>query len=604
VAPTLKALRDIPCGSERCAWCAEVHNPRRQLQRYFGFDDFRTLPDGEPLQEEIVRNGMGDRPLLGILPTGFGKSICFQLPALIRFHRRGSLTVVISPLQSLMKDQVDNLKRVTSTPAAGAIYGLLTGPERGAVLEGVRMGDVGILYISPEQLRNRSVREALKLREIGCWVFDEAHCLSKWGHDFRPDYLYAARFIREFAEAQGSDIPPVAGFTATAKLDVIAEIVAHFEERLGQDLAVLQGGVERDNLRFCVEPVSEHEKPGRISDLLTERLGHPPAGSAVIYCATRSHTEDMADFLSQKGWTAEAFHGGLTPPDKRRVQDLFIAGEIPVICATNAFGMGIDKPDVRLVIHADIPGSLENYLQEAGRAGRDRQVADCVLLYHKDDIETQFQLGALSELRHRDLTEILRAFRRSKRSKTGEVVTTTGEILRDEHTRATFDWEDHGADTKVRTAVAWLERSGHLERNENQTYVFQGRPRFKTLTEAGERLDRLDLPPVKRRIWETILRRLMECDPDEGLTTDDLAEAVGRIDGIDKAEFADSRAVIEVLHQMAEAGVVDSGIQMSAYVRPRARTAPGSAWPESAISTGPCSTSSGRNTRTRRWTSG
>ena len=571
VAPTLKALRDIPCGSERCAWCAEVHNPRRQLQRYFGFGDFRTLPDGEPLQEEIVRNGMGDRPLLGILPTGFGKSICFQLPALIRFHRRGALTVVISPLQSLMKDQVDNLKRVTGTPAAGAIYGLLTGPERGAVLEGVRMGDIGILYISPEQLRNRSVREALKLREIGCWVFDEAHCLSKWGHDFRPDYLYAARFIREFAEAQGTDIPPVAGFTATAKLDVIAEIVAHFREQLGQDLVVLQGGVERENLRFGVEPVTEHEKPGRIADLLADRLGNPPAGSAVIYCATRSHTELMADFLAQKGWTAEAFHGGLTPPDKRRVQDLFIAGDVPVICATNAFGMGIDKPDVRLVIHADIPGSLENYLQEAGRAGRDLQIADCVLLYHKEDIETQFQLGALSELRHRDLVEILRAFRRAKRSPTGEVVTTTGEVLRDEETRATFDWEDHGADTKVRTAVAWLERSGHLERNENQTYVFQGKPRFKTLSEARDRLDRLDLPPVKRRIWETVLSRLMDCDPDDGLTTDDLAEAVGRLEGVDKSEFADSRAVIGVLHQMAEAGVVDSGILMSAYVRPKGR---------------------------------
>lgn len=167
--------------------------------------------------------------------------------------------------------------------------------------------------------------------------------------------------------------------------------------------------------------------------------------------------------------------------------------------------------------------------------------------------------------------EILRAFRRSKRSKTGEVATTTGEILRDEDTRATFDWEDHGADAKVRTAVAWLERSGHLERNENQTYVFQGKPRFKTLAEARDRLDRLDLPPVKRRIWEAILSRLMDCDPDDGLTTDDLAEAVGRMEGVDKSEFADSRAVIGVLHQMAEAGVVDSGILMSAYVRLKGR---------------------------------
>ena len=174
----------MPCDDTSCQWCQHHHNPETQLQTYFGFPSFRAQPsteDGKSLQRQIVSDAMLDRPSLGILPTGGGKSLCFQLPALARFQRRGVLTIVISPLQALMKDQVDNLRQKTSTSAVAALYGLLTPPERGAVLEGIRLGDIGILYISPEQLRNRSLSSALSHREIGCWVFDEAHCLSKWG---------------------------------------------------------------------------------------------------------------------------------------------------------------------------------------------------------------------------------------------------------------------------------------------------------------------------------------------------------------------------------------------------------------------------------------
>ena len=260
VTRALKAVRDKPCDNPDCGYCRENHNPARQLRRYFGFKGFRTLPDGTPLQERIVKHGMADQPLLAVLPTGFGKSLCFQLPALIRHARRGLLTVVISPLLSLMKDQKESLERATGTVAAVAIYSLLTGPERGAALEGVRMGDIGVLYISPEQLRNRSVREALKSREIGAWVFDEAHCLSKWGHDFRPDYLYAARFIRELAELQGETAPPVTCLTATARIDVIEEIRDHFRDQLGQRLERFLGGHERDNLQYAIEPVGPHTK--------------------------------------------------------------------------------------------------------------------------------------------------------------------------------------------------------------------------------------------------------------------------------------------------------------------------------------------------------
>ncbi len=181
------------CKDETCSFCREQNNSEKLLKKYFGFEKYRALPDGRALQKEIIDSNLNGNSLLGILPTGGGKSICYQIPALHRHNRLGELTIVISPLKALMKDQVDNLNRTTGTETAAAINGSLTLPERGAVMEKVRLGDIGILYISPEQMRNFSVAELIKSRDVGFWVFDEAHCLSKWGHDFRPDYLSCFR---------------------------------------------------------------------------------------------------------------------------------------------------------------------------------------------------------------------------------------------------------------------------------------------------------------------------------------------------------------------------------------------------------------------------
>jgi ATP-dependent DNA helicase RecQ len=240
-----------------------------------------------------------------------------------------------------MKDQVDNLAKKTGTTAAAAIYGMLTPPERGDVMERVRLGDVAVLYISPEQLRNRSVAAMLASREIGCWVFDEAHCLSKWGHDFRPDYLYAGRFIRTLAERQQAPVPPVACFTATAKQDVTAEILAYFRDELGLGLTLYQSGVERDNLSFEVQLAGRHEKDTRIHAILLEHLypgadrpqpePPPDAGAAVVYAATRKRVEALAERLQREGWAVEHFHAGVSAPEKRRIQEAFVAGELPVI---------------------------------------------------------------------------------------------------------------------------------------------------------------------------------------------------------------------------------------------------------------------------------
>ena len=369
VSSLLRALRDTPCADPACGYCRSHHDAVPLLRRLFDFPAFRAepkTPEGDSLQQAIVEAGLRDQPALAILPTGGGKSLCFQVPALARYARRGALTVVISPLQALMRDQVEGLERRTGTPAAAALYGMLTVPERAEVLERVRLGRVGILYISPEQLRNRSTVRAILGREVGAWVFDEAHCLSKWGHDFRPDYLYAVRFIKEKAPA------PVTCVTATAKQEVVDEIRSILRDSLGQDLTLLPGGVRRTNLSWAVLAVEGPDKLRVILDLLATHLTpDDPTACAVIYGNTRGRVRDLSTALVAAGVEAGFFHAGLPVREKAQVLDAFTSGTLRVICATNAFGMGIDKDSVRLVIHADIPGSLENYLQEAGRAGRD-----------------------------------------------------------------------------------------------------------------------------------------------------------------------------------------------------------------------------------------
>jgi ATP-dependent DNA helicase RecQ len=574
VAPVLSQLRDIPCNKPECSYCVQTHDPVGQLQRYFGFPAFRPQPataHGDSLQRAIVQAAMCDKPVFAILPTGGGKSLCFQLPALVRYQRRGVLTIVISPLQALMKDQVDNLRNKTGAPNTAALYGMLTAPERGAVLQAIQMGDIAVLYVSPEQLRNMTFRKAISHREIGAWVFDEAHCLSKWGHDFRPDYLYAARFIKEFAQEQGTLLPPVQCFTATAKQDVKDEIIDYFRANLGQELMVFEGGVERSNLNFEVQAANKAEKYSSINRLLSERLSDE-GGSAIIYCSTRANTEEVAEYLQQQDWQVEAFHAGKDTAEKKHIQENFISGTTRIIIATNAFGMGIDKDNVRLVIHADIPGSLENYLQEAGRAGRDQQEADCILLFDDPDIETQFKMSAMSRLNQRDIAQILKGLKRSKKDKQGNVVITTGELLRDEDTELSFDADARNAATKVITAVSWLEKSGFILRNENRTQVFQGRPLVKNLAEAQQKIAKLGLSKRQQARWLAILEALMNADIGEGFSADSLAELGEFADTEEerepgKKQETASQRVIRSLYDMASAGLIQKSLLLTAYVR-------------------------------------
>ena len=521
-------LRDTSCADAGCDWCRERHDARKELNRWFSFTDFRPEPTddvGRPIQQSIVETAMARQHVLGILPTGSGKSLCYQLPALSRYDKTGALTVVISPLVALMADQVAGLEK-QGIGCCVTINGLLSMPERADALDRVRLGDAGMVFVAPEQFRSVSFRRVLEQREIGAWVLDEAHCLSKWGHDFRPDYRYVGRFIRE--KAGDEPVPPVLCLTATAKPDVKAEIVNYFRDELHIELKVFDSGAQRTNLEFVVAQTTGSEKYAHIHQIITADLPTDKPSGAIVYCATQQRTEEIAEFLQAKELAADYFHARLPPETKKHVQQSFIRGDLRVIAATNAFGMGIDKPDVRLVIHADIPGSLENYLQEAGRAGRDQQTARCVLLYTPEDVDRQFGMSARSRLTRREIHGVLRALRNLDRRKRlgGEVVATAGEILVEDEDKA-FERDSATDDTRVRTAVAWLEEAVLLSREENQVQVFPSSLRVRSREEARAKLEKARVRNAYRRQLLTIVEALVGADPDEGISTDELMAASG-----------------------------------------------------------------------------
>ena len=564
-------LRDRPCGDPGCAWCREQLDGRERLRRWFpGFEDFRRDEGGGSLQREVVEAALAGESLVAVMPTGGGKSLCFQLPALAKMERRGALTVVLSPLQSLMKDQVDQLgkRSPAARGCAAALNGLLTPLERRDVLHRIAMGDVSLLYVAPEQLRSQSFGQALRQREIGAWVFDEAHCLSKWGHDFRTDYLYAGRFIRDRV---GGAVPPVMYVTATAKSEVLAEIRAFHKAMTGSEaLRLFEASVERPALQFEVMKVPPGmERNEKIAEVLSERLSAYGRGGAIVFRSTRAKTQMTAEFLQAAGWTAAHFHAGLPPEEKKEVQDRFIAGDLQVIAATNAFGMGVDKEDVRVVIHGDMPGSIENYLQEAGRAGRDRRPADCILMYDEDDADWQFNLNGMNRLGRREIAEILRALRKYRRRDGEAIVVTVGELMQDTRLQEVFDAEDRGLNTKVKTALSWLERAEYLRRDDNVVSVFQAKPIVRTRLEAELKAAEAGEPPERQRLWGDIVNEFAWARADDGIDADRLLE-LESLEAWSRAQphrQRASRLLFQELRAMSKAGLLRECTTLTAYVR-------------------------------------
>jgi ATP-dependent DNA helicase RecQ len=335
-----------------------------RLHAHFGF---RQFLDG---QEDAIGSVLAGRDVLVVMPTGGGKSLCYQLPALML----DGLTVVVSPLIALMKDQVDGL--VAKGIPATFVNSSLTDAEIGRRLGAVGRGEYRLVYVAPERFKSRIFVEAVAPLTIALFAVDEAHCISQWGHDFRPAFLQ----IGEAAKALGS--PPVLALTATATPQVIDDIRKQLRR---PRLEVVNTGVYRPNLVMqVVQATSEDEKDRRLDEALSRA-----EGSGIVYTATVKAAQAVHARLLAAGESVALYHGKLRAAERHAAQDRFMNGEVRLMVATNAFGMGIDKPDIRFVLHYQMPGKLEAYLQEAGRAGRDGDKADCLLLFHRKDRQVQ-----------------------------------------------------------------------------------------------------------------------------------------------------------------------------------------------------------------------
>ncbi len=332
------------------------------LKATFGFDGFR------PLQREIIEATLAGRDVFALLPTGGGKSLCFQLPALVR----PGLTVVVSPLIALMKDQVDQMQ--AAGVAATYLNSTLDAAAARSRLAGLHRGEWRLLYVAPERLMLDEWQENLKAWNVSAIVIDEAHCVSEWGHDFRPEYRQISR-LRDWLPGV-----PMMALTATATERVRTDITTHL--RLS-DPAIFVASFNRPNLGYRVVPKDQPAKQ------VLEFVRRHPGESGIVYCASRAAAERVAESLAGHGLPARPYHAGLDAETRTRNQELFLRDEVQIICATIAFGMGINKPNVRWVVHHDLPKNIEGYYQETGRAGRDGLPADCLLLFSAGDAAKQ-----------------------------------------------------------------------------------------------------------------------------------------------------------------------------------------------------------------------
>ena len=409
--------------------------PRVALKQHFGYDDFR---EG---QCEVIEKLLLGKNLLGAFPTAFGKSICYQLPGLML----PGLTVIISPLISLMKDQADALQG-RGIDLVGLLNSSLTPEEYQQELERLENGEIKLLYVSPERFRSRRFLNTLRSHKISLFVVDEAHCISQWGHDFRPDYLALRTAI------QTVNPYSVALLTATATPEVREDIVNQLQVEKCE--TIIQS-VERPNLKFSVcEVPGEPEK----YQLLTKQL-EQLTGKGIVYAGTRRQTEEIAEYLKEQGYRVDFYHGAREESERTRVQDAFFddtTAGIEIVVATNAFGMGIDKPDIRYVIHWTIAGSLEHYYQEAGRAGRDGEDSQCILFFCSGDRRLQEHFMEESAPNKPDLLELLKLIEDSP---------SVGKfrIVKVQETKSASEIDE----SKSRVGTSYLEKLGFLQRLSN-----------------------------------------------------------------------------------------------------------------------------------------
>lgn len=548
-------LRNKPC-IPGCAYCNKALNIHLGLKRFFGFSDYRNF-NGEALQAMAVQAAVDSKSILAVFPTGGGKSITFQIPALMSGETERGLTVIISPLQSLMKDQVDNLEKNKITRAV-TINGLLDPIERAKSIERVADGSASLLYISPESLRSKTIERLLLNRNVVRFVIDEAHCFSSWGQDFRVDYLYIAPFIKALQQKKSRYEPiPVSCFTATAKQKVIEDICAYFKENLSLDLEVFSTGSARPNLQYKVFQRGDPEEKYLTLRNLIEEKNCP----TIVYVSRTKKATDLAERLSNDGLHAEAYHGKMEASQKTKNQEAFTQGEVPIMVATSAFGMGVDKKDVGLVVHYEISDSLENYVQEAGRAGRDENIlADCYVLYDEEDLSKHLVLLNQTKLSANEIQQIWKAIKDITRFRK-KVSNSALEIARK------AGWDDTVADieTRVKTAIAALEDAGYVQRGSNSPQVFATSILTKTAEEAIDKVKNsalFDAKDSEKAI--RILKKLLASKSRKN-NQDELAES--RVDYISDHLGIVKDDVIRIIELLREIKVLAHTNDITAFIK-------------------------------------
>lgn len=555
VENVIRGLRAVNCGDARCAYCSQKLNAEYSLKKWFGYDRFRTF-GGEPLQENAAKAAIKGESLLAIFPTGGGKSLTFQLPALMAGETVRGLTVVISPLQSLMKDQVENLEKKGISEAV-YINGLLSPIERRNALERVESGEASLLYIAPEQLRSKTIEKVLMSRTLVRIVIDEAHCFSAWGQDFRIEYMFIGEFIKHLQECKGLDTPiPVSCFTATAKPKVISDICDYFRDRLGITLKRFTTDVARTNLRYTVLfRTSDEDKYQTLRNLL-DGTKCP----AIVYVTRTKAAEKIAERLGKDGFDAKAFHGQMEVNTKVKAQDDFMSGKVRIIVATSAFGMGVDKSDVGLVVHYEISDSLENYIQEAGRAGRDvNSQAECYVLYNDDDLNKHFILLNQTKLTLSEINQVWSAVKKLT-AKHDCIHISALEIARK------AGWEEiRDVETKVKSAIAALETAGYLRRGMNSPRIFATSIVPRNMDEASERIERCpDFTEDDKLDARRIIKSLIS---ERSRSRAGTVEAESRVDYLSDMLGIETRKVISIVERMRVAGILAKDDDMTAYLR-------------------------------------
>lgn len=551
--------------ADGCEYCNHMLDIHYNLKHLFGYDAFRTY-DGEPLQEQASQAAVDGKSLLAIFPTGGGKSLTFQLPALMDGRTVHGLTVVISPLQSLMKDQVDNLADRGFTDAV-TINGLLDPISRSLAIERVLSGDATLLYIAPEMLRSNTIERILMARHVVRFVIDEAHCFSAWGQDFRVDYLYIGKFIKKYQEHKfgkdamernhGRTLIPVSCFTATAKQKVVQDICDYFKYWLGTDLQLFASSASRTNLHYSVIHVDSDGNKYNLLRSLVEKTDCP----TIIYVSRTKRTRELAQKLTRDGISALPYNGKMDADEKVHNQEAFMSDKVRIIVATSAFGMGVDKSDVGLVIHYDISDSLENYVQEAGRAGRDPHLnAKCYVLYSDEDLDKHFVLLNQTKLSISEIQQVWKAIKVLTKLRP-HVSCSALEIAR----QAGWDNSVSDIETRVRTALSALEQSGYIERGNNIPHVYATGITVKNMDEARLRLT--ESPLFSKDEMQNAIRIIKSLITQKHIAKAQDSEAESRIDYLADILGLSKRDVISSVERMRQEGILADTRDISAYLQ-------------------------------------